>query len=360
MKVAVVAGSRPEVIKLAPICWELDKSEYFDGILCLTGQHGNTALSFAKELGLEPAANLSLSRDDSSLATLTSQIINNITNFLSSHDIGLLIVQGDTASTFASALSGFYRGIPVVHVEAGLRTGNPLHPFPEENLRRMVSVLAQTHFAPTLEAQQNLIREGVALRDIHVVGNTVVDTLHHMKPASRKQNSDGLRVLVTAHRRENWDEEIELLCKTVSATISGNGDVSVDWVLHPNPVIVEKVTLAMQGVERLTLHEALDYRSFLSLLGHTNLVITDSGGVQEEATSLGIPVLVAREFTERVEGIASGAAALLERDYGARLKQIFNSLSRAREHRGLTQSSVYGDGGSSRRIVKILEDRFDH
>ena len=358
LKVAIVAGSRPELIKLAPVYWEMQASTDFQPLLCLTGQHGNLAAQMADALSLTAHTSHDLNRVTNSLSELTAQVLANVEGFLREVGAHFVVVQGDTSSTFASALAGFHAGIPVIHVEAGLRTGNVKHPFPEEGLRRMVTVISDLHFAPTAQARKNLLSEGVSDDAIHVVGNTVVDAMNRMMPPGGLPQSGRPSVVVTAHRRENWGTEIAVLSDLVMALVRERPNVDVHWVVHPNPAVAGEIQRKLGKVPNIRLHPPLDYAQFLSLLTSASVVITDSGGVQEEATSLGIRTLIAREQTERVEGVAVGTADLLHPDRSTRLGQVLEALDEVAEGPPRETSGVYGDGHSAKRISKILVSRF--
>ena len=358
MKVAVIGGSRPELIKLAPVCWQLEKSTEFELLLCLTGQHEEQTRQLAAELELNVHTMFNLGQRGDSVAHLTGLMLPLIDDFLEKNEVDLTVVQGDTASTFAASLSSFFRGIPVAHVEAGLRTWDLRHPFPEEAIRRMVTIITSVHFAPTTEARDNLISDGVSPGSIHVVGNTVVDTLRRILPLSVPSGVGKYRVLMTAHRRENWQSEIQSLTELAKKITSDDPKIQVDWVLHPNPMVSSTVQSSLRNCPRITLHPPLEYRDFLGRLSQSSLVITDSGGIQEEAVSLGIPTLVAREKTERPEGITSGVTQLLARNMGDRVAQVREIIRDSRHGSTITPQEIYGDGNSGLAISTILHSMF--
>ena len=358
LKVAIVAGSRPELIKLAPVYWEMRESTDFEPLLCFTGQHGNLGAQMADALGLRAHTSYDLTRVTNSLSEPTARVLAKIDSFLREVGAHFIVLLGDSSSTFTSALAGFRAGIPVTHVERGLRTGHVKHRFPEEGLRRMVTVISDLHFAPTAQARNNLLLEGVGDDVTHVVGNTVVDAMNKMMPPGGLPQSGRPSVVVTAHGSENWGMEIAVLSDLVMALIRERPNVDVHWVVHLNPAVAGEIQRKLGKVPNIRLHPPLDYVQFLSLLTSESVVITDSWWVQEEATSLGIRTLIARERTERVEGIAAGTADLLHPKRSIRLGQVLEAIDEVAEGPPRETSGVYGDGHTASRIFKILVSRF--
>jgi UDP-N-acetylglucosamine 2-epimerase (non-hydrolysing) len=278
----------------------------------------------------------------------------------------VVVVQGDTATTFAAGMAAFLRKIPVAHVEAGLRTRDPYNPFPEEMCRRLTSALASLHLAPTRRSRENLIREGVAPGSIVVSGNTVIDALfwilRHRAPAASSillPETDGRLMLVTTHRRENFNKPLRNICRAILKIVSAVPDLIVVLPLHRNPHVDRPVRRILDGRERIALLPPLDYIPFVHLMSRSHLILTDSGGVQEEAPSLGVPVLVARRTTERPEGIEAGVAKLVGTEQGAIEREALALLrSRTRWERMARRTHRYGDGRSAARIVDQLLRRF--
>jgi UDP-N-acetylglucosamine 2-epimerase (non-hydrolysing) len=267
----------------------------------------------------------------------------------------LVVTQGDTSSTFAGSLAAFLSNVPVAHVEAGLRTFDLSRPFPEEGFRSMIGQIASLHFSPTSAARENLEREGVDSSKVFVVGNTVVDAMESMLVTNDFSDFEQPFILATAHRRENWSSEISALIESLKLVLSDRANLRLVWVAHPNPKLRELVELQLRDVPNANVLAPLPYGPFLSLLARANLVITDSGGIQEEAVSLGIPTLIARRSTERNEGIASGRAQLLFADQRNRKKQIIDLIDSPPSFHGM-RSTVYGDGSASGRIRTVILD----
>jgi UDP-N-acetylglucosamine 2-epimerase (non-hydrolysing) len=312
-------------------------------------------------------------KENQDLAEVTSRILTGLSEVLNEEKPDLVMVQGDTVSAMAGGLGAYYKRIPVAHVEAGLRTGNKYQPFPEEINRRFVASLADVHFAPTTAARDNLVKEGVAENHVHVTGNTVVDALQHIHSRWQeggRQNIDGVEhllkkvcrdlenrlVLLTCHRRESFGAELENICQAVAEIATSIPNVSFVYPVHPNPNLRQAVQRHLSGLANVHLIDPVDYESFLYLLSRCHLVLTDSGGVQEEAPSFRKPVLVMRQTTERAEGVDLGIARLV----GTAKEQIVAAVSRLLEDPRAYQEMVpsvnpYGDGRAALRIVNILE-----
>ena len=354
----IVIGTRPEAIKLAPVVRELARRR-FDVRICGTGQHSGLLDETLKELGLRTRRHLAVMRPGQTLSSLTARLVESLSDVLSEWRPGLVVVHGDTTSTFVGSLAAFYHRIPVAHVEAGLRTGERYSPFPEEMNRAMVARLATLHFAPTSAARANLVREGISRRDIHLTGNTGVDSLRWAarqgvpRRVARWIPPRGRRlVLVTAHRRESFGAPLQAICRAL-ATLAEDPTLEVVYPVHPNPNVSGPVRAALGGLPRVRLLEPLPYLEFVQLMKRAALVITDSGGVQEEAPYLGRPVLVVRETTERAEGVRSGHAALVGTDAEAIVRAARRALARAPRAR---TRDLYGDGRASRRIVSAMAE----
>lgn len=373
IKVAVVVGTRPEAIKMAPVILALAKDHEFVPILIATGQHGEMLSQALDLFNLTPDHNLQVMQPGQSLAELTAKIVAGVSSLLDELKPDVVLVHGDTTTAFASSLAAFYLGVPVGHVEAGLRTRNILGPFPEEFNRQAIARLATWNFAPTSNASANLVAEMVAPESIHVTGNTIVDALNMV---IQQLNNDGelggqvkrelldiLKldyearplVLVTAHRRENLGGGIESICEAVADLSELFPGVNFVFPVHLNPVVRELAEKHLSGKENVTLTRPLNYLEFLTLLSRCSLAISDSGGVQEEGVSLNKRILVTREETERAEGVKSGHLTLV----GANRKVIVEEASsvltafeRSEPFSGL--ENPYGDGSAAARILGVL------
>jgi UDP-N-acetylglucosamine 2-epimerase (non-hydrolysing) len=353
----VVIGTRPEAIKLAPVVRELARRG-FDVRVCGTGQHRSLLDQTLRELRLRPHRHLAVMRPNQTLPALSARLLVAMSDLLAEWNPSLVVVQGDTTSTFVGALSAFYRRIPVAHVEAGLRTGRRYEPFPEELNRSLVTRIASLHFAPTEEARANLEREGIARESIHVTGNTGIDCLRWAvsQPASplveRWRPTGGRRlVLVTAHRRESFGAPLDAICAAV-AELATDPRLEVVYPVHPNPSVLGPVRAVLGGRPRVRLLRPLPYLDFIHLMKQAALVITDSGGVQEEAPWLGRPVLVVRETTERAEGVRSGHAVVVGTDPAAILREARRALARPPRP---PARNLYGDGRAAARIARAVE-----
>ncbi|NNM75625.1 UDP-N-acetylglucosamine 2-epimerase (non-hydrolyzing) [Sphingomonas sp. ID1715] len=362
----VVFGTRPEALKLAPVIAAL-RDRGAKPLVCATGQHDDLLRQALSWTGLGLDVDLGLMRPNQDLNQLTSALIAGLSNVFRLRQPERVIVQGDTSSALAAALAAYHLRIPVAHVEAGLRTGDTGQPWPEELNRRTISLIADQHFAPTARAAEALIAEGVRRAAIHVTGNTSIDALQAMRvriagdpmvcteTAPVLSAAAGKRLLlVTCHRRENHGAGLAEIAAAIRA-LAGRDDVLVALALHPNPAVAEPMEVALRHVANVYLLPPLDYACFVRLLSRSDLVLTDSGGVQEEAPAVGKPVLVLRDVTERMEGVIAGTAKLV----GARSQRIVaeacllldNPTAYARMARA---GSPYGDGRASERIAAVL------
>ena len=314
---------------------------------------------------VQPDYDLDLMQPRQTLAQLTTRVVAEMDRLLSTDTFEMVIVQGDTTTTMAGALAAFYRGIPVGHVESGLRTHNLEQPFPEEMNRQVVSRLAALHFAPTEGARQNLLAENIPAHQIHVTGNTGIDAVLYVahaldegvlgRPERAWRNPHKKLILVTAHRRESFGDGIERICRAL-AELAGRPDVHVVYPVHRNPNVLDPVTRQLTGVPGIELIEPLDYVSFVSLMQDAYLIITDSGGIQEEAPSLGKPVLVMRECTERPEAVAAGTVKLVGTDSGRIVQEAVRLLDDCTEYSRMCRThNPYGDGHASERITAVIE-----
>jgi UDP-N-acetylglucosamine 2-epimerase (non-hydrolysing) len=359
--VLVVLGTRPETIKLAPVLAALEKSAALTPRLCVTGQHRSMLDQMLAVFALRPAHDLAVMQPGQDLAGLVARIVAGLAPVLAAERPAAVLVQGDTSTAFGAALAAFYAGVPVGHVEAGLRSGRSDLPFPEEMHRRLLTQLARWHYAPTARAAAALRSEGVADAAIAVTGNTVVDALqtiaarHPGDPAGLGA-ADGERlVLVTGHRRESVGAGLAALCEALLALADRFPDLRIVYPVHLNPAVHDPVHARLGAHPRITLSPPLDYLAFLALLRRAHLVITDSGGVQEEAPSFGVPVLVTRVATERQEALDAGAARLVGTDRDAILAAATALLSDPAAHAGMrATANPFGDGQAAGRIVAHL------
>ena len=374
--VAVIIGTRPEAIKLAPVIAALRRSGDLDCQVVATGQHREMLEQVTQQFGIRVNADLDVMRPGQTLAGLTARLMERFDDWLGSAHPDIALVQGDTTTVLVAALACFYRDIPVGHVEAGLRTGNLRSPFPEEVNRRLAAPLMRLHFAPTPAARLALLREGISDSDIEVTGNTVIDALltevaAQEKPSIRAQVHASLSalvapdwaavpyVLVTGHRRESFGEGIRQICDAITTLARRHPDHRFVYPVHLNPNVREHVHRSLGGLPNVRLIPPQGYRNFVALMAHCRVVLTDSGGVQEEAPSLGKPVLVMRETTERPEGVEAGTALLT----GPRAVCIVEHTTRLLEDRAAYLSmanavSPYGDGRAAQRVVARLRRHF--
>jgi len=365
LTVAVVFGTRPEAIKLAPVYEELRSREALQPLLMATGQHREMLEQVCQVFEIEPDVSLDIMRHDQTLGQVVSRAFTGLEEALQESRPEALLVQGDTATTFAGALAGFFGQMRVGHIEAGLRSGNRHSPFPEEVFRRMVGVAADVHFAATERAKQNLLREGVDPSVIFVTGNTVIDALLatlERKPSLEGtefewlDDLDGRVLLVTAHRRENLGVPLTRICNGIARLVERFEDLHVVFPMHLNPKVRTAVTELLGGLDRVRLCEPADYVTFVGLMNRSDLILTDSGGIQEEAPALGVPVLVARDTTERPEGIDAGVVRLVGTDSDAIFEAGEELLSNPSAYARMAGGgSPYGDGRASERICDALE-----
>jgi UDP-N-acetylglucosamine 2-epimerase (non-hydrolysing) len=360
--IAVVFGTRPEAIKLAPVILEL-RERAVPHVVVTTGQHRELVDSILDHFHITVDEDLDLMRPEQSLDYVMSTALTGIGEALDRYRPGAVLVQGDTTSAMAASLAAFHRRLPLGHVEAGLRSRNMELPFPEELNRRVTSLVARWHFAPTEGAAENLRAENVS-GAIHVTGNTVVDALHHIIAnhpglpadldafASRKP-----LVLATAHRRESWDGGIAEIARALAGVLDELPDLRVIFVTHPNPMARGPVVEALGNHERALVMDAVDYPTFVELLGRSTIAVSDSGGVQEEGPTLGIPVLVTRAVTERPEGVAAGAVRIIGTAAASVRETVLEVLADGALRQRMSEAGpgVYGDGKAAAHIVDILQ-----
>lgn len=360
-KILLVFGTRPEAIKMCPLIKAFRARDSFTPAVCVTGQHRKMLDGVLDTFGVVPDYDLSVMKDGQTLFDITTGVLSGIEAVLERVKPEVVLVHGDTSTTFAAALSCFYKQIPVGHVEAGLRTYNLDSPYPEEFNRRAVGLVAKYHFAPTELAEQNLLREGKDPASIYVTGNTAIDALkttvreNYRHPELSWAKGSRL-ILITAHRRENLGEPMHRMFRAVRRVTNEHPDVKVIYPIHMNPRVREAAMRELGDCDRIHLIEPLDVVDFHNFLARSFLVLTDSGGIQEEAPSLGKPVLVMRETTERPEGVAAGTLKLVGTDE----QVIYESFKRLLEDKTVYEamakaSNPYGDGFASERIADILE-----
>lgn len=354
----VVFGTRPEAIKLAPVLTALSQSYFFRVKSVATGQHRRILNQVLSVFGIKPDYNLKLMTKGQSLTEITNRVLKGLTPIIKRESPDLLIVQGDTTTTFASGLAAFYSGVKVAHIEAGLRTGNKLRPFPEEINRVLTTHLADWHFAPTPEAKANLVKENILEESIFVTGNTVIDALYQclagQKPHPRFAGKERL-ILVTAHRRENWGEPLERIVSALKGILKANPQAEMVVPVHPNPKVQKVFYRQLVGEPRVKLLKPFDYQQMVAAISAAYLIVTDSGGIQEEAAALGKPVLVLRETTERPEGTRTGTIKLV----GTHPERIIAEATRLLQDQEAYQMmarrvNLYGDGKGASRIVSGL------
>lgn len=361
-KIMLIFGTRPEAIKMSPLIRELKGRSGFQVIVCVTGQHKEMLVQVLEAFAVEPDYNLNIMKANQSLFDVTVQALTKIRTVLDAEKPGMVLVHGDTTTTFAAALAAFYMRIPVGHVEAGLRTYNLAAPYPEEFNRQAVGVIAKYHFAPTPAARQNLLREGKAGDFIYVTGNTAIDALKHTVHKgytnAHLQWAKGSRmILLTAHRRENLGEPLLQMFRAVRRIADEFTDIKVVYPIHLNPKVRQAALEVFGGHERIRLIEPLEVVDFHNMMARAYLILTDSGGIQEEAPSLGKPVLVMRDTTERPEGVAAGTLKLVGTKETSIYREFKRLLTDREEYEKMSQASnPYGDGTASKKIADVLEE----
>lgn len=359
-KVMLVFGTRPEAIKMCPLVNELKKRKELQTVVCVTGQHRQMLDMVLETFDVTPDYDLSIMKDKQTLFDVTTNILNRIKEVLEKEKPNVVLVHGDTSTTFVTALACFYLQIPVGHVEAGLRTYNIYSPYPEEFNRQAVSIISKFNFAPTELSKQNLLKEGKDPNSIYVTGNTAIDALkttvreNYTHPELEWAKGSRL-IMITAHRRENLGEPMRHMFKAIRRVMDEHPDVKAIYPIHMNPVVREIADEFLGGDDRIHIIEPLDVLDFHNFLSRSYLILTDSGGIQEEAPSLGKPVLVMRDTTERPEGIAAGTLKLV----GTEEETIYNEFSRLlsdkEEYETMSKvSNPYGDGHACERIADVL------
>ncbi|MBO0924932.1 UDP-N-acetylglucosamine 2-epimerase (non-hydrolyzing) [Cellulomonas sp. zg-ZUI199] len=368
-RIMTVYGTRPEAIKCAPVVKAIEASDDLDSVVVVTGQHREMLDQVNELFGITPDHDLDIMSHGQTLAQIFSRVLDGLDPILEKEQPAAVVVQGDTTTSTAAALAAFYRQIPVVHVEAGLRSGDLYSPFPEEANRKITSQIAALHLAPTRTSRENLLREGVADEDIVVTGNTVIDALLATvgkqvpfdDPALEQLGSEGRDILlVTTHRRENWGEAMAGVGRAVARVAKDEPELMVVLPIHRNPVVREAVLPHVEGLANVIVIEPLAYGQFTRMLSLATVVLTDSGGVQEEAPSLGKPVLVMRDNTERPEAVDAGTVKLIGTDEERIVDEVVRLLRDPQAYEAMaTAVNPYGDGHASGRTVAAIAHLLD-
>lgn len=371
MRILTVFGTRPEAIKMAPLALRLADDSRFDARVCVTAQHRDMLDQVLRLFHLSPDYDLNLMKPGQGLAELTAAILTGLQSVLTEFKPDLVLVHGDTTTTFITTLAAFYQRIPIGHVEAGLRTGNLYSPWPEEANRKLTGTLAHLHFAPTDTARQNLLGEGVADDAIHLTGNTVIDALLDVTDKIQRQpelnaelgerfsflDANKRLILVTGHRRESFGSGFDSICKALKQIAERYPDAQILYPVHLNPNVQEPVNRLLKGINNVLLIDPQDYLPFVYLMNRAYLILTDSGGIQEEAPSLGKPVLVMRDTTERPEAVTAGTVKLV----GTNTETITQAVQELMDDESAYQRMAlshnpYGDGQACRRIIQALSE----
>ena len=370
-KVLSVFGTRPEAIKMAPLVKALEADERFEAKVCVTAQHREMLDQVLEIFSIIPDFDLNLMRPGQGLPDLTAAILTGMTSVYNDFRPDIVLVHGDTATTFATALSAYYQQIPVGHVEAGLRTGNIYSPWPEEANRKLTGTITKFHFAPTELSKQNLLNENVSNDDVFVTGNTVIDALHLAREIINNDfyltskfehefsflDDTKKLVLITGHRRESFGGGFERICESIKKVATENSDVQIVYPVHLNPNVQEPVKRLLSELDNVFLIEPQQYLPFVYLMDKSYLILTDSGGIQEEAPSLGKPVLVMRDTTERPEAVDAGTVKLVGTDVELITSSITELLNNKTEYEKMSFAhNPYGDGKACERICAILGD----
>ncbi len=362
-KVMLVFGTRPEAIKMCPLVKELKKREQLQTVVCVTGQHRSMLDQVLEAFGVTPEYDLGIMQERQTLFDVTVNILNRIREVLETERPDVVLVHGDTSTTFVTALSCFYLQIPVGHVEAGLRTYNILSPYPEEFNRQAVGIIAKYNFAPTSRSRDNLVREGKDPATIYVTGNTAIDALKTTVRADYTHPelewaADSRLIMLTAHRRENLGKPMRRMFRAIRRIVDQTPDIKVIYPIHMNPAVRDAAREIFGDDDRIRIIEPLDVLDFHNFLARSYLILTDSGGIQEEAPSLGKPVLVMRDTTERPEGIDAGTLRLVGTDEDVIYRAFYTLLTDRAAYDAMSHASnPYGDGHACERIADILEGK---
>ena len=366
-KLIFIFGTRPEAIKMAPVIMKCKKSmSLLSSITIVTAQHREMLDDILRLFNIQPEYDLNIMQENQSLEDITVRSLKKLSKIIKCEKPDMILVQGDTTTTFIGALAGFYNKIPIGHIEAGLRTYDKYQPFPEEVNRKLTTALADIHFSPTKRAAENLIREGVPASRIFITGNTVIDALLEIisrnykfkKPLDKIVNNNSNLILVTAHRRENLGEPLNNVCLALKEITQTIKNIQILFAVHPNPKVRKIVFNALHNNRNIHLLPPLDYQTFAHIMAKSRLILTDSGGIQEEAPSLGKPVLVLRNKTERPEAVEAGTVKIIGTDTRKIVEETTTLLENKNEYRRMAKAvNPYGDGRASERIVKIILDK---
>ncbi|MCH7296578.1 non-hydrolyzing UDP-N-acetylglucosamine 2-epimerase [Acinetobacter higginsii] len=372
-KILLVFGTRPEAIKMAPLFHELASSDFFETKICVTGQHRDMLDQVLTLFRIQPDFDLDIMQKGQDLTDVTSRILIGLKELFRSYQPDLVLVHGDTATTFATALACYFHKVQVGHIEAGLRTHNLYAPWPEEGNRHLTGVISNYHFAPTKKAKENLLEENVPENSIFITGNTVIDALYYVMKRIEEDNElrESLKekfnyidwtkkiVLVTGHRRENFGQGFKNICHAISDLSEQYPNVQFIYPMHMNPNVREPVTYYLSNKKNVFLIEPLDYLPFIYLMNKSHLILTDSGGIQEEAPSLGKPVLVMRDTTERPEAVDAGTVKLVGTHFQTIILAVQQLLDDTFVYQQMSRAAnPYGDGLASQRIVKFIQESF--
>ncbi|AOR22598.1 non-hydrolyzing UDP-N-acetylglucosamine 2-epimerase [Clostridium taeniosporum] len=367
-KVITIFGTRPEAIKMAPLVQELKKREEIESKVCVTAQHREMLDQVLDLFDIKPDFDLNIMKTRQTLTGITNKVLEGLEEIFEQEKPDMILVHGDTTTTFAGALAAFYKQIKVGHVEAGLRTFNKYFPFPEEMNRRLTGNLSDLHFAPTQSSKDNLLKEGISEDIIYITGNTVIDAMEHTVEEKYEFENEELKnidfnkkvIMVTAHRRENWGEGINNICDALKEIVLNNKDVELVYLVHLNPIVKDVVEEKLGNLERVHLLPPLDTKETHNLMNKSYLVMTDSGGLQEEAPHLGKPVLVLRDVTERPEAVKYGTVKLVGTNIEKIVKEANKLLNNIEEYNNMSKSvNPYGDGIASIRIADAILKYFE-
>lgn len=361
IKVMTLFGTRPEAVKMAPLVKELENNEAIESIVCVTAQHREMLDQVLELFKISPNYDLNIMKEKQTLTGITTRVLEGIEDVLEKEKPDIVLVHGDTTTTFAGGLAAFYKQIKVGHVEAGLRTFDKYFPFPEEMNRKLTGALADMHFSPTTASKSNLLREGVDEETIFITGNTVIDAMEHTVEENYVFENDRLNeidfenkkiIMVTAHRRENWGEGIKNICEALKEIVEDNKDVELVYLVHLNPIVKDMVEEYLGNVERVHLLPPLDTKETHNLMNRSYMIMTDSGGLQEEAPHLGKPVLVLRDVTERPEAVEAGTVKLVGTNKNAIITEANILIRNSNAYEKMSRAiNPYGDGNASKRIV---------
>jgi UDP-N-acetylglucosamine 2-epimerase (non-hydrolysing) len=368
MRILTVFGTRPEAIKMAPVVHALERDPRFESVVCVTGQHKQMLESMMQVFAMKADINLNIMKDNQTLNDVAASVISGIDRVIAEVDPEYILVQGDTASTMAAALAAFFRGKKIGHIEAGLRTGNLFSPWPEEANRRLATVVSTLHFAPTERAKQALLAEGVPPATVLMTGNTVIDALHYMvgsisQPGPLRDSLEAefawlhpgkKLILVTGHRRESFGDGFLQICEAIRE-IAARPDVQIVYPVHLNPNVQQPVNAILSGLAGVHLIPPLDYQRFVYLMHKSHFIVTDSGGVQEEAPAIRKPVLVMRDTSERMEAVEAGVARLVGADRASIVRNVHALMDDPALFAAMASgASPFGDGQAARRILDAL------